>query len=211
MVTWPDHKNLGVHWATERILLSEGNKVGQVRPILRSAFHSLLLFGSGYTASSFPISDLISHCFLRPSDGESFLLCYGKYVKLCNLLESRDDFQTEITRHNYHICSVVVNTLRYAIFLRVEVFVETEIANTENQKRPAPRSQSRLVGVENSADHIAQSAGHSSAAKSILSYSQEPMVRGSRSSAFDAGKANRRNHQEDSTSSEATAVDNTLH
>ena len=47
--------------------------------------------------------------------------------------------------------------------------VETEIANTENQKRPAPRSQSRLVGVENSADHIAQSAGRSSAAKSILS------------------------------------------
>ena len=89
--------------------------------------------------------------------------------------------------------------------------VETEIANTENQKRPAPRSQSRLVGVENSADHIAQSAGHSSAAKSILSYSQEPLVRGSRSSAFDAGKANRRNHQEDSTSIEAIAVNNTLH
>ena len=49
------------------------------------------------------------------------------------------------------------------------------------------------------------------AAKSILSYSQEPLVRGSRSSAFDAGKANRRNHQEDSTSIEAIAVNNTLH
>ena len=160
--------------------MSEGNKVGQVRPILRSAFHSLLLFGSGYTASSFPISDLISHGFLPP-------------VRL------------------RIISAFSVNTLGYAIFLRVEVFVETEIANTENQKRPAPRSQSRLVGVENSADHIAQSAGHSSAAKSILSYSQEPMVRGSRSSAFDAGKANRRNHQEDSTSIEAIAVNNTLH
>ena len=78
-------------------------------------------------------------------------------------------------------------------------------------RAPAPQPQSRLVGVENSADHIAQSAGHSSAAKSILSYSQEPLVRGSRSSAFDAGKANRRNHQEDSTSIEAIAVNNTLH